>query len=371
MLSAPLNPTERRLLNALRVHGDIPRHILAKHVGVTAQAIGQMVRKLDRYNLFIHHKAVKNGLGQPPKPLSINQDGAFSIGIKIGRRRTEVLLVDLLGQVRERHTISYAFPVVKELLKQIESHLKTIQQYLQSENRELIGVGVAAPFALGGWHRRLGLSVAQADEWHALDLQAAIQAMTPRPVRFVKDTAAACIAELLMRRGQHWPNFLYIFVDTFVGGGVVSQGVWLQTKHGNAGAVASVPLGDTQLLDYASMWDLEQRYLQHKLDPTAAYDARASNLAYASHTEAWLASASQALASSIVSGSAFLDCDSVVIDGSMSQALLDRLIAQIDSQLNIFNWEGLWRPQILAGALGKDAGALGGALLPLHEYFYA
>jgi hypothetical protein len=39
--------------------------------------------------------------------------------------------------------------------------------------------------------------------------------------------------------------------------------------------------------------------------------------------------------------------------------------------LNIFNWEGLWRPQILAGALGKDAGALGGALLPLHEYFYA
>ena len=33
------------------------------------------------------------------------------------------------------------------------------------------------------------------------------------------------------------------------------------------------------------------------------------------------------------------------------------------------NWEGVNAPQLFAGAVGPDAGALGGALLPLHANF--
>ena len=375
MLLSPLNPTERKLLNALRVHSDMPRHKLVAHVGVTAQAVGQTVRKLDKHHLFIHHKAIKTGLGQPPKPLSINPEGAYSIGIKVGRRRTDVLLVDLLGEVCQRHTVGYAFPVAHDLLTHIEQHLSSIQTELLEENKPLIGIGVAAPYALGGWHRLLGLSQAQADEWQALDLTAAIQAMTPRPVRMAKDTAAACVAELLNGQGQSAQNFLYLFVDTFVGGSVVEQGRLLETRHGNAGAVASVPLNlkkpTEQVLNVASLWELEQRFVRAGLDSTAAYDARSMDANHFVHTFAWLDSASHALAFAIVSGMAFLDTQAVVIDGSMTPPLLDRLIAQTDQALNDFNWEGIWRPQLLSGLVGSDAGALGGALMPLHEYFYA
>ena len=371
MLSSPLNNNERKLLATIRKHGVIPRHKIVDHMEVTAQAIGQITRKLDQYHLLMHHKAVKVGLGQPPKPISINPDGAFSIGIKIGRRRTDVLLVDLLGGVRERHTISYARPVVHDLLMQIKAHLARMQSALIDNEQFLVGVGVAAPFALGGWHRLLGLSQVQADEWQALDLQAAIQAMSQRPVRFAKDTAAACIAELLNGHGQHQTDFLHIFIDTFIGGGVVSKGRWLETAHGNAGAVASVPIGGRQLLDFASLWELEQRFVAAGLDPLSAYDDRALDAKHQSYTQAWLASASEALASAIVSGTAFLDCSAVVIDGSMSTQLLSQLIEQTSALLGRHNWQGLWQPLVLLGSMGQDAGALGGALMPLHEYFYA
>jgi predicted NBD/HSP70 family sugar kinase len=128
----------------------------------------------------------------------------------------------------------------------------------------------------------------------------------------------------------------------------------LESTHGNAGAVASIPMSvhqpQDQLLGHASLWELEQKPEQ---------------------TEAWLGWASCALAFAIVSGTAFLDTDAVVIDGSMPPELLEKLIQQTQAALTAFNWEGLWQPTLLQGLVGSDAGALGGALMPLHEHFYA
>ena len=40
----------------------------------------------------------------------------------------------------------------------------------------MVGVGVAAPFQLGGWHRMLGLSESQSESWNQLDLRTQVQA---------------------------------------------------------------------------------------------------------------------------------------------------------------------------------------------------
>ena len=106
----------------------------------------------------------------------------------------------------------------------------------------LVGVGVAAPFLIGGWHRLLGLSEAQANAWNQMDLTAEVQGMTDLPVSFAKDTSAACVAELVAGCGRDLKSFLYLFVDTFVGGGLVINSHLHSGLHGNAGAVASVPL---------------------------------------------------------------------------------------------------------------------------------
>jgi predicted NBD/HSP70 family sugar kinase len=265
-----------------------------------------------------------------------------------------VILVDLLGKVLERHSVSYALPVASDLLQEIKKHLVRIQAQLAADNKKLIGIGIARPFAMSGWNKLLGLTQAQADEWRALDITAAVQAMANCPVKLAKDTSAACIAELLNGQGRNWHNFLYFFVDTFIGGSVVSQGRLLESTQGNAGAVASLPMSVhkplEQLQEHASLLELEQNPAQ---------------------TEAWLGWASYALAFAVVSGTAFLDTDAVVIDGSMPPELLKKLIEQTQEALSAFNWEGIWKPKILAGLVGSDAGAIGGALLPLHDYFYA
>jgi hypothetical protein len=124
-----------------------------------------------------------------------------------------------------------------------------------------------------------------------------------------------------------------------------------------------------QLIGHASLWELEQRFGAAGLEPTAAYDDRATSAPYLAHTELWIGKAARGLAQCVVSGTAFLDLDAVVIDGSFSRAMLSLLLAQTAQALEDYNWEGLWRTQLVAGDIGSDARALGGALLPLHENF--
>ena len=64
-----------------------------------------------------------------------------------------------------------------------------------------------------------------------------------------------------------------------------------------------------------------------------------------------------------------MDLKTVVMDGSFCRALLTELIEATTEALNAYNWEGLWPVTLVAGNVGPDAGALGGALLPLHAHF--
>ncbi len=367
---------ERVVLQAIRLNGSLPKAELARLTGLTAQTIGMITGRLEEDGLLIRHEPVRGRIGQPSVPMALNPDGAFSLGIKIGRRSADLLLVDFTGAVRRRESMRYTFPDAQTLLPAIKTHMAAIQDGLGALALRLVGVGLAAPFNLGGWHKMLGLPASVSDEWNHIDLSAQLQSFTEAPVRFVRDTAAACVAELVAGRGRDLKSFLYLFVDTFVGGGLVINSHLHNGVHGNAGAVASLPLGVStgsgmpeQLLAHASLWELEQAFKEHGLDPTAAYDERAMQTPFEVFTSAWIASASLALAQCVVSGTAFLDVDAVVIDGSFTRAMLTRLIDHTEAALATYDWEGLWPAALVAGSIGSDARALGGALLPLHENF--
>lgn len=368
---------ERVVLQTLRTHGPTPKAELARLTGLTAQTIGLITSRLDEDGLLLKGEPVRGKIGQPSVPLYLNPDGAFSVGIKVGRRNADWLLVDFSGHVRERRQLAYDFPDVDVLLPALKHNLNGLLDSLGPLRDRVVGVGVATPFQLGGWHRMLGLSDEQADAWNRLDLTAEVQAMTDLPVGFARDTVAATVAELVQGRGQALPNFLYLFVDTFVGGGLVLNSHIHRGVHGNAGAVASVPLHaathtgtPAQLLEQASVWTLERRFQAKGLDVMAAYDERALLPPWLPHTQTWLDDSALALAQLVVSATALLDMDAVVVDGSIAQPLLQRLLQRTEAALLRYDWQGLFEPPtLLQGSMGPDARALGGALLPLHACF--
>ena len=84
------------------------------------------------------------------------------------------------------------------------------------------------------------------------------------------------------------------------------------------------------------------------------------------HTQRWIAQAAPAIALSINNAPCLLDLGAVIVDGSFGRGLLDALLAATADALALYNWEGVQRPELLPGAIGFNARAIGAAMLPLH-----
>ncbi len=370
---------ERVVLQAIRLHGSLPKADIARLTRLTAQTVQVIIARLEADALVTKREPVRGKVGQPSVPMALNPDGAFSIGIKIGRRSTDLLLLDFTGAVRERLALDYEFPDPDTLFPEIEARLARLTQTLPPKLRaRLHGVGVAAPLSLEGWHAVLGIGRAQAAKWAGIDIRERIVAMTELPVEFVKDTAAACVAELVAGRGRNIGSFLYVFFDTFIGGGLVIDSQLRAGANGNAGAIGSLPLGlaragraaaPDQLLSHASLVNLEARFAAADLDASAVGDVRALQKPWWPHTERWLRDAAPAVAFAANSAACLLDLDGVVIDGSVSRELLQATLTAVNHALDQYSWEGVARPVVLEGTIGSDARAMGGALLPLYANF--
>ena len=366
---------ERIVLQAIRLHGALPKAEVARLTRLSTQTASVIINGLLADGLVIRQDRVRGRIGQPSVPIALNPDGAFTLGIKVGRRSLDVLAMDFVGQVRFREMLSYEYPDPDVIFPVIERKLALVDTQLGEHANRLVGLGVAAPLWLGGWRDFLGAPLSVMDAWNEIDIHRRIQAMTALPVEFAKDTTAACVAELVAGEGRRLRNFLYIFIGTFIGGGLVIDSHLHPGSRGNAGAVGSLPLRSEdgkkppQLLHKASGFVLEQLFKQHSHPGAAAHDERALSSPMAAHTQAWLKDACPALALTITSATALLDLDAVVVDGSMHRSLIDQVIAQTTDVLDSYSWEGLTRPRLLAGSIGADARAMGAALLPLYAHF--
>jgi predicted NBD/HSP70 family sugar kinase len=372
---------ERVVLQAVRLRGALPAAEIARATQLTAQTISLITKRLLDDGLLLKGTPQRGKVGQPSVPLRLNPDGAFAIGIKVGRRSLDVVLVDFTGQVRQRWALDYAHADPDVLLPEIAARLKDIRRKLGSAGREVLqGIGIAAPLNLGGWQSLLGLPPAVAAKWQQFDLAQAVGRLTDLPVTLVKDTAAACVAELVAGRGRSVQSFLYVFVDTFIGGGLVLDSHLRGGLTGNAGAVGSLPLwmagaerqGGTapaQLLSVASLLPLEKAYAGAGLALDAMADERALQRPWLPHTRAWLADAAAAIAQAVHSAACLLDLPAVILDGNFSRGLQAALLAETQGALPRYDWEGVALPALLPGTIGSDARALGGALLPLYANF--
>ena len=371
---------ERVVLQAIRLNGSLPGAEIARVTQLTAQTVSMITKRLLDDDLLLKGAPQRGKVGQPSVPLALNPDGAFAVGIKVGRRSMDLLLVDFTGAVRERWSMDYRYPDPDVLRAEIGQRLRELRRTLGATQRNRVqGIGIAAPLSLGGWQTLLDMPASVAEKWQRTDLRAEVAALTQWPVELLKDTAAACVAELVAGRGRSVKSFLYIFVDTFIGGGLVMDSHLRSGLHGNAGAIGSLPLGlaptsqrastPAQLLSVASLLNLERLYAAAGLDAGAALDARALDAPWRQHTDAWLRDASAAIALSINSAACMLDLDGAIIDGSFSRELLGALVAAVTQALGCYSWEGVVRPQLLPGTIGSDARAIGGALLPLYANF--
>jgi predicted NBD/HSP70 family sugar kinase len=368
---------ERIVLQAIRLHGALPKAELARLTQLSKQTVSIIVERLLDEGLLVKQERIRGGIGQPSVPVALNPDGAYSIGVQVGRRSLEVLVANFCGHIVQHKAFYYEYPEPDHVLQKIEQGLQQIGDEMGDRWPLVVGLGLAAPLGIHQWGHLMGPQAAPAlARWQGFDLKASVAQLTPLPVVFARDTVAACTAELLMGHGQIMPSFLYVYLGTFVGGGLVVQGRLLMGDRGNAGAIGSLPIAlaqggkAAQLLEVASGWQLEQALKTSGQDPLQALKPAIMSPTFETWTRPWLDQASNALAMTATAATALLDLDGVVIDGSLDAQLLEALVAKTRQAFAHYEHAGIRQPVIVKGEIGVHARALGGALLPLHTQFF-
>ncbi|MEY3991394.1 MAG: putative fructokinase, partial [Pseudomonadota bacterium] len=153
---------ERIVLQAIRHHGAIPKADLARLTQLSTQTVAIIVGRLLDDDLLIKQERIRGKIGQPSVPLSLNPEGAYSIGVQVGRRNLELLVADFCGQPVLRHEVHYDYPDPQVLMTQIAEGLHALQVQLGERWERVVGVGLTAPLSVHKWADLMQGDAAQA-----------------------------------------------------------------------------------------------------------------------------------------------------------------------------------------------------------------
>ncbi|MBI1207364.1 MAG: ROK family protein [Azospirillum sp.] len=374
---------ERVILNALRRLGAASKADLARFANLTNNTAGVIVGELEAQNLIRVEGKRAGQRGQPATLLSLNPEGAYAIGVKIGRRSIDSILVDFCGSVLARRRIERVFPAPPEAVAIVVAEFDRLRRLLPAgELKRLAGLGVATPYNLGSWRRELDLPAEPASGWNDFDLVRQLSAATGVAVFGENDGTAATVAELHQGHGRSLTDFLYVFIGSAIGGGVVVNGNYHRGVTGNAGDLGLMPVAPSRLasapasnrpcdilLTRASINALI-RHLRHagiRVADRAALEAAIA--AQPSLVEEWLADCVDALVWPVLSAARVLDVQAVVLDGDLPKPLLESLIGRLGEALAQAAPEAREAPDLRLGTVGREAAAIGAAILPLHLSF--
>lgn len=367
---------ERLLLSLIQRHDALPGSDLAKLAGLSPPTVSGILRQLEADGLIERGDPVRGKVGKPSVPMRLAAGGAFAFGIKIGRRSADLILMDFRGGTRGQLQFTYDFPVVQDVLEFMADGLEELAATLPAEQQgRICGIGVAAPFELWNWESTADALSDSSQAWKNVDFAAEIARFSTLRVSLMNDATAACQAEHTYGRGKEFQDYAYFFIGAFIGGGVVLNNSVYEGRQGNAGALGSIrsisPIGESmQLVDMASIHQLEARLREVDIDTRQLWEDPDSWTNLARYVEPWLLQTAQELAKASLSICSVIDFEAILIDGSFPVSLREELVARVRRYVATQDTRGLIPPKIETGSIGRNARARGAACEPIRSQFF-
>ncbi|QPC95467.1 ROK family transcriptional regulator [Mesorhizobium sp. INR15] len=374
---------ERVVLDAIRRFGQASKAEVARFAHLTPPAVAAIVQALVAAGYVKENGKRFGGKGQPSAMYELAPDGAYAIGLHIGRRALDAILIGFSGQICAFETHDYDHPNPDEIRRLGNGVVKRFHKQLgEVGSARLVGVGISAPYFIGGWDDELGFPADVRGKWRAVNLASGVLDTGGLPVLVENDASAAAIAELIYGAGKQYADFLHISLSTFVGAGLVLDGTLQTGPNGNTAAFGPFPVTHSSLpsvprpkgkfevlLHRASIYTLVNhlRFGGVEIRRVRELDPMPPGAGHL--VSEWQDDCADALAQAIIGSIAVVDVQAVVIDGLLPQSLLIDTVSRVRNRFADMVPSGLIAPEIMVGTLGAKASALGASLLPIYSMF--
>jgi predicted NBD/HSP70 family sugar kinase len=366
---------EKTVLTVVAINRGVSNADISRLSGLAPQTVSAILVDLEEEGLIQRAPVLRGRRGQPATPILLSPDGGLSIGVEIGWRHMDLVLVNMHAAVERHYHLDYDYPDAETVVDIISAVVADFAAGLTPEQRaRLLDLGLAMPGDLATNLDILGAPPEQLDLWMALDLVAKLKAKTGLEVSQFNDGNAGCWAELVALQSPRPDNVIYILVSHFIASGVIVDGRLWEGATGNAAELGALlvsaggdgPVPADQIASIA--------VLRERLDmaghaswglPAVALD----HAPLAGEIEKWLGEAARAVAQVIFNANRMVEEPLVVIDTVLARETTARLVERVESELTKLptRWT---HPRIETGKLGTQAPAIGAAQLTLYRRYF-
>ncbi|AIF91429.1 hypothetical protein GS08_10150 [Bifidobacterium longum] len=253
----------RVVLETVRKHEGLSRSDIAKHTGLTAQTVSNIVRRLLEEQLISETGTAAGQRGKPRTLLCLNENGRYAIGIHIDPIITTIVLVNLAGEV-----IARSYPVVSanatDALCDLAHSCEQLIDLSKVDRDLIVGIGIAMPGPLD-LRTNMVLDPPNLNGWHKVPVTNELAKLTGMPVMLEKDVTAACHGESWVGGGAADRSFLFFYLGFGIAFGVSGQGNVYRGYTGNEGEIGHIVV-DT---GGRECWCGQRGCVSNSCDPTA------------------------------------------------------------------------------------------------------
>lgn len=334
---------ERLVLSLLLQTKGITRLEIGERTGLSAQTVSVIVRSLEQEGLIAKGEAQRGRVGPPTVPISLNPEGAYSVGISIGHRRIEVVLVDFVGSVRFHTVLPIPAPSHDSNHPQFMKAIETAISILPGDlHGRIAGIGLALP------EDKAELELAPKGVQERFEaLQEEIEKEIGYPVYLQNDITAAAGGESMFGVAKSLSDYLFFYL-----GARLHSRLVLNHQIYNANAAVSFDVGILRL----------EREVRKTGTLTTQLWERGSNWPFHGAAEtAWRRELVDQLKKSVEALAQFVPIPTVVLSSYAPQTVCQEICRELEDSLTTV--------QAIAGNIERSPKAVGAASLPFSSRF--
>ncbi|WP_339765559.1 ROK family transcriptional regulator [uncultured Hoeflea sp.] len=336
---------ERLLLSLLLENESISRFEIGEKTGLSAQTVSVLVRSLEKEGLVSKGEALKERgrVGPPTVPISLNPEGAYSVGISMGYKHTEVVLIDFVGAVRFHSMLPNDGQSGKsnhpEFLQTIN---EAIRKLPEGAGGRLAGIGLAFPEA----KRDKNLKT---DDYQLRQqaLQEEIESEIGIPVFVQNDITAAASGESMFGAAKPLSDYLFFYLGAELHSRLILNH---QIYHGNSSLSFDVGIRR-----------LETQLHGQDISTDALWDRSSQWPDYGETQKVWEAELVERIRLSFETLTQFVEMNTIVLSSYAPQDICQKICEQLESVAP--------GSKAMAGIINPSPKAIGAASLPFSSRF--
>lgn len=341
---------ERLIMSLLLQNKHMSRLDLGKRSGLSAQTISVIVRSLEQDGLLIRGEAQRGRVGPPTIPMSLNPDGALSLGVSIGSRATNIVLIDFIGNIRFQETFYYQTPELNEIKAALQKALPNAIKMLEPELRDrIIGIGTSLPDTMSIGTGEV-INVNGDSSWGQFDFENFLNNMTGLEVFIQNDITAAVGAESVFGLTKSLDDYLFFFL------GARSHSRLILKHRIYAG---QAPVQEVSRLP--GLLELEELIDTQGGDSKQLWKQEWDRSTFGDEFENWISRSSESLAIATDELCRFIDVKTIVVGGTTPISILKEICSDFEKKLS--------GKKIITASVGPLSKAIGGASLPFISRF--